>query len=184
VSSPTFAPPERRSYLLPILIALAILGAGVAIAFHLLPSRSVQASVVHTEAVPIHTEFKSDTIMVGPPASGQDLYIAATVRLENHLPLPIAIDDMTCTLTNGAGEVMDASAASVPDLSAVEQSFPQLKPLLAHPLTREQEIAAGATAEGTLLLHFPLPKSVWDSRKSAILQIALYHQAPLSITIP
>ena len=35
-----------------------------------------------------------------------------------------------------------------------------------------------------MLLHFPVTQAVWNNRKSATLNIDLYHQGPLAILIP
>jgi hypothetical protein len=39
-------------------------------------------------------------------------------------------------------------------------------------------------AEGMVLLHFPVTEEVWNRRRSATLHVDLYHQGPISITIP
>jgi hypothetical protein len=35
-----------------------------------------------------------------------------------------------------------------------------------------------------VLLHFPVTEEVWNRRRSATLHVDLYHQGPISITIP
>jgi hypothetical protein len=44
-------------------------------------------------------------------------------------------------------------------------------------------IGPGKSAEGMLLLHFPVAKSVWDSRRTAMLNVDLYHQGQQSLLI-
>ena len=44
---------------------------------------------------------------------------------------------------------------------------------------------AGATTEGTILLHFPgLTEQTWKARKSAVLTLNFTHQPPQTVTIP
>ena len=63
-------------------------------------------------------------------------------------------------------------------------TFPALKDLASSPLLRETLIAPGQTAEGMVLLRFPVTQAVWNARKSATLNVDLYHQGPLTISIP
>jgi hypothetical protein len=44
-------------------------------------------------------------------------------------------------------------------------------------------IAPGKSAEGMVLLHFPITKAVWDSRRTAVLNVDLYHQGEQTVLI-
>jgi hypothetical protein len=44
-------------------------------------------------------------------------------------------------------------------------------------------IAPGQSAEGMILLHFPITKAVWDSRRTAVLNVDLYHQGEQAVLI-
>ena len=52
------------------------------------------------------------------------------------------------------------------------------------PLLRETMIGPGKSAEGMILLRFPVTQEVWDRRRTAVLNIDLYHQGNQSIIIP
>ncbi|RXH57028.1 hypothetical protein [Granulicella sibirica] len=181
---PTFAQPAR-SPILPLLIAagvLALIAAGV---FYFNPHDTASLSLSNTSVVPTQTTFKSQSIVVGEGASTQDdLYVFTTLKVDDHLRLPITINTITASLITGDNQESATSAISKSDLPAIFIAFPKLKPLAAPPLLRETTIAPGQSAEGQLVFHFPVPKSTWDTRKSATITLDLYHQTPQTIVIP
>lgn len=183
-STPRFAGAERRSYTVPIVLALVALAAAVAFGIHRYPRTAVQLQAVRVELLPTKTEFKSDSIVVGPPAVQKDLYVVATVRVDNQLPVPVTIDSITCEFTTPQDTVLEDNAAQKDELPLMEQSFPALTPMLGNPLLRETTIEAKRSAEGTVLLHFPISEEKWKSRRSAILTIHFYHQPNATVTLP
>jgi hypothetical protein len=44
-------------------------------------------------------------------------------------------------------------------------------------------ISPGQSAEGMILLHFPVTKEVWDHRRTAFLNVDLYHQGQQEVLI-
>ena len=179
-----FSQLERRSFLVPGLIAVAILGGIFAMIFWFNPRRVADLAVTHTAILPTHTVFKTGSILVGAHDPAQDdLYVLATVRIDDKLRLPLFIEDITSTLTTDQGEAT-TSAVQKDDLPNLYVTFPALKPLATAPLLRETKIEPGGHAEGMVLLHFPVTQAVWDQRKSATITIALYHQGPQTVTIP
>ena len=182
--TPSFTQPERRSYTVPILLALAVLAAAIAYGVYRFPHAQVEASVTGTAYLPTHTVFKADSIVVGQDPAEDELFVAPSVRLTNHLRFPATIDDVTCTFTDSAGAIMTVSAAQKRDLPNMAASFPALTPMIAHPLLRETTIAPGASADGTLLLPFPFTSEQWAARKSAVVTVTLYHQEPVSFPLP
>jgi hypothetical protein len=181
----SFSQPERRSLRTPILVAVAFL-ALIALAFYLyLPRDTTALSLSKTSAIPTRTNFKSDsTVIQEHPAGQDDLYVLTTLRIENHLHQPITINTMTATLITGDGQETTTSALNQTDLPAVFQAFPQLRPLQAPPLLRETEIQPTQSAQGQVVLHFPITKALWDARKSATLSVQLYNLPPETIEIP
>ena len=179
-----FSQPERRSFLVPGLIAAAVLGGIFAAIFWLNPHHVADLAVTHTAIVPTHTVFKSGSTLVGAHDPGEDdLYVLATVRIDDKLRLPLFIEDITATLSTDEGEAT-TSAVEKNDLPNLYITFPALKPLATEPLLRETKIEPGGHAEGMVLLHFPVTQTVWDQRKSAVITISLYHQLPQTVTIP
>ena len=99
------------------------------------------------------------------------------------LHLPLFLKDFTATLTTAEGDEITTSAIEKLDLENVYTSFPGLRPLASEPLLRETMISPGQSAEGMILLHFPVTKEVWDHRRDAMLNVDLYHQGQQSVII-
>jgi hypothetical protein len=177
---------ERRSFLAPAIIVVVIVAIVFALIWFLTPHRIADVTITQTAVVPEHTVFANDSKVVGSQAPAQDdLYVFATVRIENKLKLPITINDISGTLTAPDDTVTPASAIGKNDRESLYLSFPALKPLGAGaPLNPETEIPPGGQAEGMVLLHFPVAEADWKNRKSAAITIDTYHQGPLTVEIP
>jgi hypothetical protein len=180
----TFAQPARRNLLAPVLIAFVLLGVVIALVIRYTPHKTADVSITATSVYPAHTVFKSDSILVGSDRAQDDLYVLATLRIEDRLNLPLFLKDFTATLVTADGEEFHTSATEKQDISALFVTFPALEKLASPPLLRETFIAPGQSAEGMVLLHFPVTQAVWNNRKSAILSVDFYHQGPLSVLIP
>jgi hypothetical protein len=179
----TFAQPVRRNLLAPVLIAFLLLGIVIALLIQLTPHKTADLAIIRTHVFPAHTVFKSDTTLVGSDPSQDDLYVLTTLRIDDRLHLPLFLMDFTATLTTSDGQEITTSATEKDDLATVYTSFPDIKPLATEPLLRETMIAPGQSAEGMILLHFPVTKAVWDSRRTAVLNVDLYHQGKQGISI-
>lgn len=181
----TLSQPERRSFLVPTLIVLALVVAAFAAIYFFTPHRVADLAVTHTAILPTHTVFESKSIMVGAQDQAQDdLYVIATVKITDTLRLPIFINDITGTLTTSDGAQVTSSATQNRDFESLYTTFPKLKALASPPLLRETAIQPGQSAEGMVLLHFPVPQSAWDQRSAATITIETYHQGPLTVAIP
>jgi hypothetical protein len=178
-----FAQPARRNILVPVLLALFILGIVVALLLRFTPRRTATLTIAHTAILPTHTIFKGESILVGRDTAQDDLYVVTTLRVEDNLRLPLFIKDLTATLVTAEGQQIATSAAEEHDLPNIYTSFPALKPLSSAPLLRETLINSGETAQGMVLLHFPVTQSVWDHRRSATVTVDLYHQGPQDAVI-
>jgi hypothetical protein len=166
-----FSQPERRSFVVPALIAAAVLAGVFALVISLTPHRIADITVTHVAILPTHTVFKAETNLVGAGPSAQDeLYVLATVRVEDKLNLPLFIKDITGTLTTADGEET-SSAVEKKDLDNMYVTFPKLVPLSSAPLVRETAIQPGGHAEGMVLLHFETDQATWDQRKAATVTI-------------
>ncbi len=185
MSEPTFAQPERRSFLVPILLALAVLAAGFfAVHRYLLPPGIITLDQLNTAILPATTVYKTDSMVVAADEIDSTLFVASTVRLDNQLRFPITIDDISLTLTDRTGAEMTLKALRKSELANAELSFPKLTAIAGTPLQPETEIPPHQSAEGTVVFSFPLSDSVWNTRNSAVLQITPYHQPPVTVTIP
>jgi hypothetical protein len=178
-----FAQPVRRNLLVPVLLAFLILGIVLALVLKFTPHKTADLAITRTSVYQAHTVFKSDTIVVANQHTEDDLYVVTNLRIDDRLDLPLFIKDFTATLTTADGEEVSTSAVEKRDLDNVYASFPDLKPLASDPLLRDTMISPGQSAEGMILLHFPVAKDVWDHRRTAVLNIDLYHQGQQEVLI-
>jgi hypothetical protein len=183
VSHPTFVQPVRRNLLAPVLLAFLVLGIVIALLIRFTPMTTASVAITRTAVYPVHTVFKSDSIVVGQDTSQDDLYVLTTLHIDDNLHLPLFLKDFTATLTTGDGQQINTSAVEEHDLPNIFTSFPALKPLASEPLLRETMINPGAKAQGMILLHFPVTQSIWDHRQNAVLHIDYYHQGQQDVTI-
>ena len=183
VSDLKFAQPARRNLLAPVLLAFLILGIILALVIRFTPHRTADLTITRTIVVPTRTVFKSDSIVVANQHAEDQLYVLTTLRIDDRLHLPLFLKDFTATLTTAEGEEVSTSAVEKQDLENVYTSFPELKPVATEPLLRETMISPGASAEGMILLHFPVTKEVWDHRRTAVLNVDLYHQGEQQVLI-
>ena len=179
-----FAQPERRSFLVPILLALTALAIAATVVIHLYPATTVQATHLHTDIHSENTVFESNSIVLGRNHTEHVLYIASTIRVDNQLRVPVTLDDFTLTFTNPDAAQLTAKALTKPELANIELTYPALKPLITTPLLRDTGGQPNHSTQGTLPFALNLPQSMWDQRKSAIIEVALYHQPPITLTIP
>ncbi len=183
VSDLKFAQPARRNLLVPVLLAFLILGIVLALVLKFTPHKTADLTITRTILYPTHTVFKSDSIIVGNEHAEDALYVLTTLRIDDRLRLPLFLKDFTATLTTAEGEEVTTSAVEKLDLDNVYTAFPGLKPLASDPLLRDTMISPGQSAEGMILLHFPITKEVWDHRRSAVLNVDLYHQGEQQVLI-
>jgi hypothetical protein len=183
VSDLKFAQPARRNLLAPVLLAFLILGIVLALLLRFTPHRTADLTIVHTAIYPTHTVFKSDSIIVANQHAEDSLYVLTTLRIDDRLHLPLFLKDFTGTLTTAEGEEITTSAVEKLDLENVYTSFPGLRPLASEPLLRDTMISPGQSAQGMILLHFPVTKEVWDHRRTAVLNVDLYHQGEQQVLI-
>jgi len=184
VSEPKFAQPERRNLLAPVLVAFLVLGIAIALVLRYTPRHIANLRILQTSIYPAHTVFKSDSILVNRDRSQDDLYVATTLSMEDKLNLPLFIKDFTATLVTATGEKLETSAVQNQDFENLYTTFPALRHLASSPLLRDTLVDSGKSAEGMVLLHFPVTEDVWNHRRSATLHVALYHQGRVSIVIP
>ncbi|NYF90839.1 hypothetical protein RBB79_14570 [Tunturiibacter empetritectus] len=183
VSDLKFAQPARSNLLAPVLLAFLILGITLALVMRFTPHKTADLDILHTNVYSAHTVFKGESILVGHDRGQDDLYVLTTLRITDGLRLPLFLKDFTATLTTGDGEEITTSAVEKDDLPSVLSAFPALKPLASEPLLRETMINPGQSAEGMIILHFPISQEVWDHRRTAALNVDLYHQGLQSIMI-
>jgi len=191
VADLTFSQPARRNYLLPILIALAVLAVAVFLVLRLTPHTTADIAVTHTAVYPSHIIFKSNSIVLNSDQAQDDIYIFVSLHIANHLRLPLFLKDFNAVLTPAADtgvQPLTTSAVEKPDLATLYTTFPNLRKLAdsqtAPPLYRDTKIDPGQTVEGYVVLHLPGTQPLWDNRSDANLSVDLYHQPSLTVAIP
>jgi hypothetical protein len=188
MSELSFAQPERRNFLVPALIAIAVLAiliVGIYLYVLYVPHSTADLTITHLAVLPEHTVFNSDSKIVGQKARfDDDLYILATVRVDNRLRVPLTLDDITGTITAPDGSESTTAALQKRDLPNLYAVFPALVPLASAPLPRESIIQPAGRAEGMVLLHYPIPQAEWDQRKSASITLKFYNQDPITVPLP
>ena len=152
-----FAQPARRNLLVPVLLAFLILGIVLALFLRLIPNHTADLAITHTAVYPAHTVFKSESMVIANQHAEDNLYVLATLRIDDRLHVPLFLKDFTATLTTAEGEEVTSSAVEQHDLDAVYTSFPEVKALATTPLLRETMINPGNSAEGMVLLRFRHP---------------------------
>ena len=189
MSDLNLGPAHTSNRLRSIFIAVVVLtGVGAAV-FLLNPHKTAELSVTRVQLYDGHANyslFAGTTHVVGSvPHTEDDLYVVISAKLANKLRLPLFVESATGSYTAADGSQYDAEAVSASDLGRLEQSFPDLTPMLARPLNNQTQVAPGQTAEGEVLLHFSnLTQDAWKARKSATLTINLAHQDPQTTPIP
>jgi hypothetical protein len=178
-------PAERRSFLVPAAIAIAVVVIAAGVYYLVTPHRTADITITHVAILPTHTVFNTDSKVVGQqPNFEDDFYVLATVRIDNRLKQSLTLDDITGTVTAPDGTETTTSAIYKKDLPNLYSVFPALVPLASAPLVRESIIQPAGRAEGMVLLNFPIAQAVWDQRKSASVTILFYNQDPITIPLP
>ena len=185
MSELSFSQPERRNFVIPGIIGVAILAIGIGIFSVFNPYRVPQVAVTHVAVDAEHTVFASATKLANAaPVAQDDLYVVATVHIDNKLKYPLTIDDITGTITSPNDEEATATAVEKNDLANLFVVFPKLVPLAGPPLLRDATVQPGAQVDGMVILHYALTQADWDQRKSSSVTVNFYHQGPYTATIP
>lgn len=181
----SFSQPERRSYAVPIGIVVLLVAAAIALIYWFTPHHIAEISVTQVKVLPAHTVFPGHSIKVGSQDQAEDdFYVVARVKIHDTLKLPIFISDLTGTLVRADGAQMNTSAVEKRDVESLYGTFPNLRAIAGALLPREIEIPPGGTAEGDVILDFPITQATWDARSSATITIDTYHQGALTVAIP
>ena len=108
--------------------------------------------------------------------------VAITLTLRNTTDKSLWIHTLKAQLTTADGQTREDEAASAVDLDRYFRAFPPLKESSEPPLSPETKLLAGTTQRGTILVSFPVTKTVFDQRKSLAVTIQPYDQ-PLPIIL-
>jgi hypothetical protein len=189
------APPPDRNKLVPKVLIASVVMIMVGAAVYLLnPRKTAEFAVKKVSVFAPHTEMKAVTgigHVIGQAASTEDdLYIVATVSVTDKLRLPIFLEGHSANMTTADGSTIEATVVAPSELPHLEETFPQILPLVsppeAQPINVDDAIAPGTTRVGSVVLLFPqISAQAWQTKKSATLTLELEHDAsPLTVALP
>jgi hypothetical protein len=188
MSDLTFAQAERRNFLVPAIIAIAVLAVIALVVAHFynpVPPLAADLTITKIAYLPEHIVFNSHSIVVGHvDPSEDDLYAVANVRVVNRLKVPLHLNDINVVLTAPDGTQTTADAANKKDLPNLYVTFPALKPFVSDPILRGTVLQPASEASGMVLFTFPITQAVWDQRKSAVISFDFVDQTPVTVPIP
>ncbi|MGA8940661.1 MAG: hypothetical protein WB439_15975 [Acidobacteriaceae bacterium] len=185
--------PQDHNRLIPKLVLAALVMAAIGAAVYFLnPRRAAAVKVQNVAVFAPHTVSNAVAgdghVMGTPPESEDDVYVVATLALTDKLSLPLYFDSTSATMTTSDGRTLAATVISPTDIPRLEETFPQITPLMSSPATApfrfEDSIAPGAARVGTVVLLFPqINEQLWRSKQSATLTIRMAHDAA-TLTVP
>lgn len=189
------APPSDSNRLVPKLVIAGVVMVVIGVAVFLLnPRKTAEITVQQTQIFAPHTQFeetKSNSHIIGTaPETEDDVYLVATLKIEDKLRLPIFLTNTSAAMITKDGTKIEATVISPTDLPRLEETFPQVLPLVSPPaapsLQFQDAIAPGASRIGTVVLLFPqVSEKDWKARQSATLTLHLAHDAaPISVALP
>lgn len=151
----------------PVAIALIIVAIVVAGAAFLLRSKPVAGGTINgVYAVEQNTHSTS--------------FVAMNVTIHNVSDKTLYIKDIKAEISTPGGSFAD-DAANAADYDRYLAAYPDLKPVVKEPLKVETKIPAGASAEGTVLVNFPVTKDNFDKRTAVEVTIIPYDNASFTI---
>jgi hypothetical protein len=172
-----------------VVIAIAVLIVIAAAVFLLNPHKVADVTVTHVDYFAPHTEMdqmKGSIHVIGEqPETEDDLYIVASVKITDHLRLPLFLSAWTGGVTFANGSTADATTVPPRDMPRLGQTFPAFSALVTNPINYDDEVAPGATREGQVILLFPnTTQDQWKSKKSATVTIELRNQEAQTVPLP
>ncbi len=109
---------------------------------------------------------------------GDSVMAAINVHFGNSSQYLIKVHSIKATVQTSKGDFSD-EAANASDYARYYQAFPDLKQNAKTPLMQDARIAPGANGIGTVIVSFPVPKDVFDSRKSLNVTVEPYDGLPI-----
>lgn len=154
--------------LVPVLIALAVVAVVIGVAAYLFRYKPVASGTIQNVfAVEQNTHNTS--------------FVAINVSVHNVGTEPLYIKDIRAEIATPSGSFVD-DAANASDYARYIAAYPDLQSVVKDPLKVETKIPAGATAEGTVLVNFPVTKDGFDKRTAVSVTIIPYDHPSITIS--
>lgn len=122
-----------------------------------------------------------DNVAVAEIPEQHAVLVAINVTVHNSGKKSMWIHDIKAKLTTDGGEFPDEAASAV-DFERYFQAFPVLKDRALAAIPPETKIPPGGSAQGTIVVSFPVTKDDFDKRKSLSVAIQPYDQ-PLPVVL-
>lgn len=167
-------------------VAMAAIAAGI---YFFAPRGTIDIKVTKTNLVAPHVENRAMSggiKVLGTPASSEDtLYVAADLHIANGRSVPLYIAGETVKVNFADGSDVDATIVTPADFPRIEPSFPDLVPLLQHPLPADASVPGKGSMDGTVLFVLPgYTADAWKSKKSATMVVLLAHGDQQTVALP
>lgn len=171
--------------LLAALLALAVLAVGLF--YFTRPAVIADGAITGIIVFPVHSVAKANLGTPGTLGEAEvqdEMYVLCHVRVTNRLQkLPLFIQNETATLTLADGQELHNTAASPSSIPRFFQAYPAAHTVADIPLPDDTRLDPGKSAQGLILVHFPVSQDAWDGRRSAVLAVGFYNQVPVTLVI-
>jgi hypothetical protein len=94
---------------------------------------------------------------------------------------PLYIKDIRAEIVTPSGSFVD-DAANAADYARYLAAYPDLKPVVKDPLKVETKIPAGGSAEGTVLVNFPVTQDDFQKRTAISVTVIPYDHPSITIS--
>ena len=148
----------------PVVIALVIVGIVVGIVAYFNRAKPPAAGGI------------DEVTSVAVP--GDSVMAAINVHFANSSEYLIKVHTIKATVQTSKGEFSD-EAANASDYQRYYEAFPDLKQNAKTPLMQDARVAPGANGIGTIIVSFPVPKDVFDTRQSLTVSVEPYNGLPI-----
>lgn len=153
--------------MVPVVIALVVVGIVVAAAAYLLRSKPV-------------ANGKVENVFAVEQNSHSTSFVAINVMLRNVGEKTLYIKDIRAEISTPGGSFVDDAANAV-DYDRYTAAYPDLKPVIKEPLKVETKIPPGGSVEGTVLVNFPVTKADFDKRNGVTVSIIPYDNPTIEL---
>ncbi len=128
-----------------------------------------------------HATGSIDDVVATEIAGQNSVMVAINLTIHNQDKEILKIHNVKVDLDTSSGAFSD-EPASASDLDRYFQALPALKQHALAPLMMESVIPPAGTAQGTIVVSFPVSQATFDARKSIKVTVWPYHaQVPLTL---
>jgi hypothetical protein len=153
--------------IVPVLIAVGIVAVVVAAGAYLLRAKPVATGTI-------------ENVFAVEQNSHNTSFVAMNVKIQNVTDKTLYIKDIKGEIATPGGSFVDDAANAV-DYDRYIAAYPDLKPVVKQPLKVETKIPPGGSAEGTVLVNFPVTFSDFEKRSGVTVTIIPYDNPSINL---